>query len=54
MFPGDTAGAAGRLRRNDARRGTREASAMSEIAQLIVFRLDDHRYALPLTVVERV
>jgi purine-binding chemotaxis protein CheW len=27
---------------------------MSEIAQLVVFRLDERRYALPLTVVERV
>lgn len=27
---------------------------MSEIAQLVVFRLDDRRYALPLAVVERV
>lgn len=27
---------------------------MSEIARLVVFRLDERRYALPLTVVERV
>ena len=27
---------------------------MSEIAQLVVFRLDERRYTLPLTVVERV
>jgi purine-binding chemotaxis protein CheW len=34
-----------------ARGGT---SVMSEIAQLVVFRLDERRYALPLAVVERV
>jgi len=55
MFRGDTAGAAdgGRLRGVDARSGTRaRASVMSEIAQLVVFRLDERRYALPLAVVE--
>jgi purine-binding chemotaxis protein CheW len=27
---------------------------MSDIAQLVVFRLDERRYALPLAVVERI